>query len=75
MSKSAAALALAGFFCVCEELSCNQGPSSATTDGDSSCTRVERDGEETALVVAASASAPSVAVMAAVGVGVDEELS
>ena len=50
-------------------------PSSATTDGDSSCTRVERDGEETALVVAASASAPSVAVMAAVGVGVDEELS
>ena len=50
-------------------------PSSATTDGDSSCTRVERDGEETALVVAASASAPSVVVMAAVGVGVDEELS
>ena len=49
-------------------------PSSATTDGDSSCTRVERDGEETALVVAASVPASAI-MMAAVGVGVDEELS
>ena len=49
-------------------------PSSATTDGNSSCTRVERDGEETALVVAVSVPALAI-MMAAVGVGVDEELS